>query len=157
LRLLIFACKFRDAERQAEICPIKWACSSLFSNRSYVSLNNSFFLSSMSFSTAAVIFSASSKDCSALLFTCSRSIYWFFSDSSLCLIVLLIFFAASNHCILFSSSLLRTATEILFLANSEAKSESWFLRIATSPSSSSFCFSSLLRFSLLCWMVRSSL
>ena len=153
----MFACKFLEAERQAEIYPIKWACSSHFSNRSWVSLNSSFFLSSMSFSTAEVIFSASSKDYSALLLTCSRSICWFFSESSLCLIELLIFLAASNHCILFSSSLFRTATEILFLASSEAKSESWFLRMATSPSSSSFCFSSLFKFSLLYWIVRSSL
>ena len=132
--LLILAYKFLEADKVPEISPIKLACSALNLKSFWDSLKRVSFYSLISFSTSSIMFSDSLNSLTDILFPFSRSSWTFISLSSLFLVAIYFFLDASNLYIRSSRTLLMLETSILLFDSSVAKADSWFLRMATSPS-----------------------
>ena len=130
----MLAYRFLEAESVPEMSPIKFAWSALNLKSFYESLKRSSFNSLISLTTSVIIFSDSLNSYTDILLPFSRLSWTSISLWSRSLVALYFFFAASSLYIFSSRTLLIFETSILLLESSVAKAESWFLRIATSPS-----------------------
>jgi len=130
----MLACKFLEADKVPEMLPIKSAYSALNLNNFWDSLKSSSFSFLISFSTSSCIDSDSLNSDSAILLTSSNCNWVLNSLVKRSLVAANFFFAASNLYIFSARTVLILATCERLLLSSVANAESWFFKIATSPS-----------------------